>query len=127
MESLYLAQTATGIGVRETRRIIGEYVVTEHDAIAGKRFPDVVAISSNPMPDFYGARYFFRHADFDIPYRSLVPKKVEGLLLSGRCISCEQAPSSQRVLWRRQWPSGTRPAARPPWLPPKECRRANLT
>jgi hypothetical protein len=92
MESLYLAQTATGIGVRETRRIIGEYVVTEHDAIAGKRFPDVVAISSNPMPDFHGARYFFRHEGFDIPYRSLVPKKVEGLILSGRCISCEQAP-----------------------------------
>jgi hypothetical protein len=92
MESLYLAQTATGIGVRETRRIIGEYVVTEHDAIAGKRFPDVVAISSNPMPDFHDARYFFRHEGFGIPYRSLVPKKVEGLILSGRCISCEQAP-----------------------------------
>ena len=92
MESLYLVQTATGIGVRETRRIIGEYVVTEHDAIAGKRFPDVVAVSSNPMPDFHGARYFFRHEGFDIPYRSLVPQKVEGLILSGRCISCEQAP-----------------------------------
>src|ERR1019366_8508231 len=92
MESLYLAQTATGIGVRETRRIIGEYVVTEHDATAGKRFPDVIAISSNPMPDFRGARYFFRHEGFDIPYRSLVPQKVEGLILSGRCISCEQAP-----------------------------------
>ncbi len=92
MESLYLSKTATNIGVRETRRILGEYVVTETDAIEGKRFPDVVAISSNPMPEYHGKRYFFRHEGFDIPYRSLVPRKVDGLVLSGRCISCEQAP-----------------------------------
>ncbi len=91
-DSIYLSQTATTIGVRETRRIIGEYTVTEQDAIAGTRFPDVVAISSNPMPEYHGQRYFFKHEGFDIPYRSLVPKKVEGLVLSGRCISCEQGP-----------------------------------
>lgn len=92
MESVYLAQTATGIGVRETRRILGEYVVTEQDAIKGTRFPDVVAISSNPMPSYRGKRFFFAHEGFDIPYRALVPKKVEGVILTGRCISCEQAP-----------------------------------
>ena len=92
MESLYLMQTPTCIGVRETRRVIGEYTVTEHDAIEGTRFPDVVAISSNPMPSYHGKRYFFKHEGFDIPYRSLVPRKVEGLVLSGRCISCEQGP-----------------------------------
>jgi hypothetical protein len=91
-ESIYLSQTATTIGVRETRRVIGEYTVTEQDAIAGTRFPDVIAISSNPMPEYHGQRYFFKHEGFDIPYRSLVPKKVEGLVLSGRCISCEQGP-----------------------------------
>jgi len=78
--------------VRETRRILGEYVVSEKDAIEGKRFPDVIAISSNPMPEYHGRRYFFQHEGFDIPYRSLVPQKVEGLVLSGRCISCEQGP-----------------------------------
>lgn len=92
MESLYLMQTATGIGVRETRRITGEYIVTTQDAIKGTRFPDVIAISSNPMPGYHGKRFFFDHEGFDIPYRSLVPKKVEGLVLSGRCISCEQGP-----------------------------------
>ena len=91
-ESIYLAQTATTIGVRETPRIIGEYTVTEKDAIEGIHFPDVIAISSNPMPEYHGRRYFFRHEGFDIPYRSLVPMKVEGLVLSGRCISCEQGP-----------------------------------
>jgi hypothetical protein len=91
-ESLYLMQTATCVGVRETRRILGEYVVTEQDAIKGTRFPDVVAISSNPMPGYHGKRFFFEHEGFDIPYRSLVPLKVEGLVLTGRCISCEQGP-----------------------------------
>jgi len=91
-ESVYLSQIATGIGVRETRRILGEYVVTEQDAINGTHFPDVIAISSNPMPSYHGQRFFFAHEGFDIPYRSLVPKKVEGLVLTGRCISCEQGP-----------------------------------
>ncbi len=91
-ERVYLAHTATNIGVRETRRIMGEYTVTEKDAIEGKRFPDVIAISSNPMPSYRGKRFFFQHEGFDIPFRSLVPKKVDGLVLSGRCISCEQAP-----------------------------------
>jgi hypothetical protein len=92
MQSLCLLHTAATIGVRETRRILGEYVVTEKDAIEGTRFPDVIAISSNPMPSYHGKRFFFSHEGFDIPYRSLVPKKVEGLVLSGRSISSEQAP-----------------------------------
>jgi len=92
LESIYLMQTATGIGVRETLRIRGEYTVTEQDAIQGTRFPDVIAISSNPMPGYHGKRYFFQHEGFDIPYRALVPLQVERLVLSGRCISCEQAP-----------------------------------
>ncbi len=91
-ESIYLARTATGIGVRETRRILGEYTVTEQDAIQGRRFPDAIAISSNPMPSYRGRRFFFSHEGFDIPYRSLVPQKIDGLVLTGRCISCEQAP-----------------------------------
>jgi hypothetical protein len=91
-KSVYLMQTATGIGVRETRRIIGEYIVTEQDAIRGTHFPDIIAISSNPMPSYHGRRFFFEHEGFEIPYRSLVPKNVEGLILTGRCISCEQAP-----------------------------------
>ena len=92
MESVYLMQSATGIGVREKRRILGEYVVTEQDAIKGIHFPDVIAISSNPMLNYHGKRFFFNHEGFEIPYRSLVPKNVEGLVLTGRCISCEQAP-----------------------------------
>jgi hypothetical protein len=89
---LSLIETSTGIAVRETRRIVGEYTVTEQDAIKGNRFPDVVAISSNPFPGYKGKRFIFEHEGFDIPYRALVPKRIEGLVLTGRCISAEQAP-----------------------------------
>jgi hypothetical protein len=92
MESLYLLETPVCIGIRETRRITGEYTVTTQDAIKGTRFPDVIAISSNPMPDYHNKRFFFEHEGFDIPYRSLVPLKVDGVVLSGRCISSEQGP-----------------------------------
>jgi hypothetical protein len=91
MQSVYLMQTATGIGVRETRHILGGYVLTVQDAINGTRFGDVVAISSNPMK-YQGKRYFYKHEGFDVPYRSLVPKGVENVVLTGRCISAEQDP-----------------------------------
>ncbi len=91
-EDSYLLETATNIGVRETRRFIGEYMVTEEDALKGARFDDVVAISSNPVPSYYGKRFFFDHEGFDVPYRSLVPKKIDNLLLAGRCVSAHQVP-----------------------------------
>lgn len=91
MQSMYLMQTATGIGVRETRHILGGYVLTVQDAINGTRFDDGVAISSNPM-EYQGKRYFYKHEGFDIPYRSLVPKGIENVVLTGRCISAEQDP-----------------------------------
>ncbi|KPK65339.1 MAG: hypothetical protein AMK73_03205, partial [Planctomycetes bacterium SM23_32] len=65
---------------------------TEEDALSGRRFDDVVAISSNPVPAYYAERRFFEHEGFDVPYRCLVPADLDGLLLAGRCISCEQVP-----------------------------------
>ena len=72
-------------------------MLTEQDAIRGTRFADVIAISSNPMPSYHGRRFFFTHEGFDIPYRSLVPQKIDGLVLAGRCISCEQAAFQSAV------------------------------
>jgi hypothetical protein len=91
-EQAYLVQTAAHIGVREGRLVDGLYTVTEEDALSGARFDDVVAVSSNPVPSYYGERRFFDHEGFDIPYRALVPKDVDGLVLAGRCISCHQVP-----------------------------------
>ncbi len=91
-QSANLLETAFQIGIRETRRFIGEYVVTKEDAENDVRFEDAIAISSNPVPSYYGKRYFYNHLGFDVPYRSIIPKSVDGLFLAGRNISMEQAP-----------------------------------
>lgn len=85
-----LVETATVIGVRETRRIVGLYEITEEDALTGRPQPDSIAVSSNPVPGYYGKRRFFDHLGFEIPYRSLVPADLDNVLLAGRCISASQ-------------------------------------
>lgn len=88
-ESACLVETAVQMGVRETRRIVGEYMLTSQEALDGARFDDVVAISANPMAALGAGRPHFKHEGFDIPYRCLVPQKVDNLLLAGRCISVD--------------------------------------
>ncbi|MFP3895671.1 MAG: FAD-dependent oxidoreductase [Anaerolineales bacterium] len=80
------------LGIRQTRFIEGEYKLTAEDAIEGRRFDDVVAISSCPIISYYGYRRYLEHEGYDIPYRCLVPRRVENLLVAGRCISSEQRP-----------------------------------
>lgn len=72
-QDAFLMETANQIGVRQTRRITGEYTLTKEDILGKRRFDDVVAE--------------VQALSFDIPYRCLVPQKVEGLLVTGRCIS----------------------------------------
>jgi hypothetical protein len=85
-------ETPPALGVRQTRFVEGEYKLTADDAISGRRFDDVVAISSAPIIHYYGYRRYLEHEGYDIPYRCLVPKRVDGLLIAGRCISSEQQP-----------------------------------
>ncbi|MBN1574775.1 MAG: FAD-dependent oxidoreductase [Deltaproteobacteria bacterium] len=97
-QDAYVATTATNIYVRETRRITGEYVITEEDALSGRSFEDAVAscrymIDVHPIDDTEVGRYD-NHPPFDIPYRSLVPLKVENLLMAGRCVSSDRVAQS---------------------------------
>jgi hypothetical protein len=85
-------ETPPLLGIRQTRFIEGEYKLTADDAIAGRRFEDVVAISSAPIISYYGYRRYLEHEGYDIPYRCLVPRRIEDLLVAGRCISSEQQP-----------------------------------
>jgi len=92
LQGAQITQTPPMLGIRQTRFIEGEYRLTAEDAIQGRRFADVVAISSCPIIHYYGYRRYLEHEGYDIPYRCLVPKKVEGLLVAGRCISSDQEP-----------------------------------
>jgi hypothetical protein len=85
-------ETPPLLGIRQTRFIEGEYKLSAEDALSGRRFADVVALSSCPVINYYGYRRYLEHQGFDIPYRCLVPLQVEGLLVAGRCISSEQQP-----------------------------------
>lgn len=87
-----LVATGPQVGVRETRRIKGVYVLTEEDALSGERFDDAVAWRSG-MLDIG----FTRHEKMqvhDVPYRALLPEKVDGLLAAGRCISATHVGAS---------------------------------
>jgi hypothetical protein len=87
----YLITTPTQIGVRETRRIIGEYVLAGDDVTQAHRFPDSIARSAYPIdihdPKAAGNVTFDVKLDHDIPYRCLLPKGVKNLLAAGRIIS----------------------------------------
>lgn len=75
------------IGTRESRKIIGHYRLTEHDVLNQARFPDSIGI----FPEFIdGLNYLFIPTTgryFQIPYRCILPQKVENLLVAGRSIS----------------------------------------
>ncbi len=91
-ENAYLASTASTIGVRETRRLKGEYILTGNDITHGAKFDDAIACCSAPIEDHHAGNdvrwHFLEPADYyQIPYRSLLPKKTNNLLVAGRCLS----------------------------------------
>lgn len=92
-ENAYLLLTAPMPGIRESRRIIGEYVLTAQDCLQPTRFPDRIAKSSYPIDIHHPAgpgvtvKRLPPSEYHDIPYRCLVPLKIENLLVAGRCIS----------------------------------------
>lgn len=89
-ERSYLMTTAMGVQVRETRRIVGEYTLTKEDVVDGTAFPDTVVLSGFPAdlhdPKGKGMESHITKTH-QIPYRCLVPKVVDGLLVAGRCVS----------------------------------------
>ena len=82
--------TGTLIGVRQTRFFEGEYQLTGEDVLAGRTFPDAIAMAVNPIIHSFGYRRFLEHTGYQIPYRCLVPRKAERLLVVGRCMSSDQ-------------------------------------
>ena len=99
----YVAQSGATIGVRETRRVAGEYQLTAEDVLACRQFQDAIARGSYPIDihDPRGKGTVLRRLPaggaYDIPLRCLIPEQVERILLAGRCISgTHEAHSSYR-------------------------------
>ena len=93
LANLELLGTGPQIGVRETRRVKGVYVVTEDDAMSGRTFDDVIAWRAGFL-DIGFVRYERMNKIHDVPYRSILPVKLEGLLTAGRCISASHVAAS---------------------------------
>jgi len=103
-ENARIAATATQIGIRESRRIVGEYTLTRDDVLKAKHFDDAVARSAYPIdihnPSGTGTQtQRLRPGEsYEIPYRCLVPAHVDRLLVAGRCISTtHEALASTRL------------------------------
>lgn len=107
MENCYMISTPNTIGIRESRRIAGEYQLTKEDVLGMKEFSDSIGYGSffidihncsgigmdkktiRPDPGF----------KYQIPYGIIVPKKIDNLLVAGRCASCtHEALGSLRVM-----------------------------
>jgi FAD-dependent oxidoreductase family protein len=103
-EESYFADTPTQLGVRETRRVVGQYVLTGEDVQSAARFDDAIAAGAWPQ-EFHVEgkgtewRWLPAGAYYQVPYRSLLAKEVDNLLLAGRCISADhEALASTRVI-----------------------------
>ena len=104
-EQSTLAFSAPCSGIRETRHIQGEYVLTEDDILGGVMPKDTVVVGGYPIdihyssPDADSALEFEHVSPYGIPYRCMLPKEVDNLLIAGRCISAtHRALASLRVM-----------------------------
>ncbi|MBP5320525.1 MAG: FAD-dependent oxidoreductase [Kiritimatiellae bacterium] len=78
-EKIFLMNTCSQIGVRATRLLDGVASIDKKEALLGRKREDAVAVSGHDG---------LRHPEFAIPYGALLPKRIDNLLVAGRCISC---------------------------------------
>ena len=108
-ENITIKGSASTLGVRESRRIIGKYILTEHDLIAGRQFPDSVVHRANFPLDIHNPSGPGQSVDeekcppapqpYDIPFSAMCPAGCDNLITAGRCISgTHVAHSSYRVM-----------------------------
>jgi len=105
-EKCYLLQTPPYIGVRESRRIVGEYILTLEDLINCREFPDTIArgcysIDIHPLTRNEKLLWIDipPGKSYTIPYRCLIPRKIDNLIMAGRAISAtHEALGAIRVI-----------------------------
>ncbi|MBE6710090.1 MAG: FAD-dependent oxidoreductase [Ruminococcaceae bacterium] len=107
MENARLVYTAPSIGVRESRMLVGDYVLTGQDLVDCTKFDDAIAAGNYDIdihnPEGSGTSHYYFPAGtwYTIPFRSLIPKAADAdnLLVGGRCISVDhEAQASVRII-----------------------------
>jgi hypothetical protein len=84
-ENSYIALSSPQLGLQGGQRVVGEYVCTEKDMISDEIFEDTIAV----FPDNDNGEISAKHPSVCIPYRALVPKRIDGLLVACRAFSSE--------------------------------------
>ncbi len=104
MEKCYLLYTAP-VGIRESRNIIGDYLLEKEDVLGARQFEDSVVRGAYPIDihDPHGGRTQFQFikdgGSYSIPYRCFLPKGVDNLLVAGRCLSAShEAMGTARIM-----------------------------
>ena len=105
-DRLAVVYSSPHVGIREGRRIIGDYRISNDDIAVGKRFEDAICLVTFTVDvhkmskdDTTDCRRGVRTKPYNIPYRALLPKDCDNLLLAGRCISGDFFPhASYRVM-----------------------------
>ena len=93
-ENCYILEIAPQVGVRETRRIVGEYQLTEDDVLGCASFDDNIGVNGWPVEAHVAGDIVFKWQDIPncrgynhLPYRMILPRGIENLLVAGRCAS----------------------------------------
>ncbi len=102
-ENAKMMDTGSVIGIRESRHIIGKYVITKEDVMSSRTFDDDILLCSNAIDihadDGSGGEYHVVDKWYGIPYRSLIPQNCDNLLVAGRSVSAEsEAVAAFRVM-----------------------------
>lgn len=103
-ENSDLMNFSVQIGVRETRRVIGEYTLTKEDVLGARKFEDAVVECGAPIEDHNASKgtnweYLKEGEVYQLPYRTLIPKESKNLLVAGRCLSAtHHAHASMRSM-----------------------------
>ena len=90
----YIVDIPPQLGIRETRRIVGDYMLTEQDVLGCASFEDSIGVNGWPVEDHVAGGVQFRWPDIPgsrgfnhLPYRMLLPQGLDNLLVAGRCAS----------------------------------------
>jgi FAD-dependent oxidoreductase family protein len=104
-ENSYIVDLPPQLGIRETRRVVGGYQLSGADVLGCASFDDSIGVNGWPMEEHVAGDVIFRFPPIpesrgynELPYRMLVPGKIDNLLIAGRCASMtHEGQSAARV------------------------------